>query len=117
MHCRLSNYSLCTQFVDGLKPNVQMHMLHDCPDNLDQLYHLAIDIDGQLYKMKKHLQDFQKQGFTFSNPESMPNSASASTPAQFNPIPNPDPDAMEIDVYSVLGSDGRLNNAEKTHQK
>ena len=24
---------------------------------------------------------------------------------------------MEIDVYSVLGSDGRLNNTEKTHQK
>jgi len=44
----------------------------------------------------------------------MPNS----TPVHFcNTNPDPDADAMEVDVYSVLGSDGRLNNIEKTCHK
>src|SRR5260370_28002567 len=66
--------------------------------------------------MKKHLQDTHDSGFTVNHPIKptlhMPNS----TPACFHNT-NPDPDAMEIDVYSVLGSDGRLNNVEKALHK
>src|SRR5260370_42358674 len=101
-----------TQFIDGLKPKVQMHMFRDQPDNLAQLYLLVIDIDGRLYKMKKHLQDSHDLGFVFNHPVKptlhMPNS----TPACYHKK-NPYPDAMEIDVYSVLGLDGRLNNVKK----
>src|SRR5260370_37664808 len=101
-----------TQFIDGLKPKVQMHMLRDQPDNLDQLYLLVIDIDGRLYKMKKHLQDTHDSGFAFNHPVKpmlrMPNSA----PAHFHNT-NPDPDGMEIDVYSVLGSDRRLTISKR----
>src|SRR5260370_29328853 len=60
MHCHLSEYSIHTQFVGGLKP-------HD----LDQLYQLAIDIDGHQYKMKKHLRGTPDSGLhsiTLLNP-------------------------------------------------
>src|SRR5260370_40145569 len=116
MHCHLSEYSMHTQFVDGLKPEVQMHMLRDQPNNLDQLYLLAIDIDGRLYKMKKHLQDTPDSGFAFNYPVKPTPHMLNSTPVCFCNT-NPDPDAMEVDVYSVLGSDRRLNNIEKACHK
>ncbi len=65
--------------------------------------------------MKRHFQDIpasQKQGFAFNYPDPMPPMLNPA-PHFCNHIPNQDPDAMDIDVYSTLGTDGQLNNAEK----
>ena len=58
VHCKHSDFNMCTRFVNGLKDEIQVLMLCDCPEALGELYHLAINIDGCLYKMKKHCEDF-----------------------------------------------------------
>ena len=55
--CKHLDYDMRTLFTEGLKDEVQLQMLRDCPKNLDELYHLVIDIDSHLYKMKKHLEE------------------------------------------------------------
>ena len=109
--CKHSDYDMHTWFVDGLKDEIQVLMLCNCPEVLGELYHLAIDIDGCLYKMKKHHEDFLgwfKSNSSDNTPTSLPPSTSA-------PTPTPDPDAMEIDIYPVLNSNGKLTPAEKSH--
>jgi len=110
VHCKHSDYDMRTRFVDGLKDEIQVLMLRDCPEVLGELYRLAIDIDGHLYKMKKRREDFLgrfKSNSSDNTPTSLPPSTSI-------PTPTPDPDAMEIDVYSVLNSNGKLTPAEKS---
>src|SRR5258708_4269395 len=105
---------MCTQFVDGLKDEIQVLMLRDCPEVLGELYRLAIDIDGRLYKMKKRHEDFSGR-FKSNSSDITPNSPPPSTSSTSVPTPTHDPDAMEIDVYSVLNSNGKLTPAEKSH--
>ncbi len=82
-------------------------MLHDCPEVLGELYHLAIDIDGHLYKMKKHCEDFLGQ-FKSNSSNNSPTSLPPSTSSTSVPTPTPDPDVMEINIYSVLNSNRKL---------
>ncbi len=111
--CKHSDYDMHTRFVDGLKDEIQVLMLHDCPEVLGELYRLAIDIDGCLYKMKKQCKDFLGQ-FKSNSSDNTPTSLPPSTSSTSIPTPTPDPDAMEIDVYSVLNSNGKLTPAEKS---
>src|SRR5258708_28173809 len=54
MHCQHSDYNMRNHFIEGLKVKVQLQLLAQDPiENLDELYWVAIDIDGQLYKMKR----------------------------------------------------------------
>src|SRR5260221_11070139 len=91
-------------------------MLHNCPEVLGELYCLAIDIDGCLYKMKKHREDFSGQ-FKSNSSDNTPTSLPPSTSSTSVPTPTHDPDAMEIDVYSVLNSNGKLTLAKKSNHK
>src|SRR5258708_21787324 len=111
--CKHSDYDMHTQFVDGLKDEIQVLMLHDCPEVLGELYCLAIDIDGHLYKMKKRHEDFSGR-FKSNSSDNTPTSLPPSTSSTSVPTPTPDPDAMEIDIYSVLNSNGKLTPAEKS---
>src|SRR5260221_12910866 len=80
--CKHSDYDMHTQFVDGLKDEIQVLMLHDCPEVLGELYHLAIDIDGCLYKMKKWHKDFLvrfKTNSSHNPPTSLPPSPSSTS--------------------------------------
>src|SRR5260221_9068583 len=111
--CKHSDYDMHTQFVDGLKDEIQVLMLCDCPEVLGELYHLTIDIDGCLYKMKKCHEDFLGQ-FKSNSSNNTPTFLPPSTSSTSVPTPTPDPDAMEIDIYSVLNSNGKLTPAKKS---
>src|SRR5258708_30288267 len=54
VHCRHSDYNMRSCFIEGLKSDVQLQLIAQDPiEDLGELYHTAIDIDGQLYKMKR----------------------------------------------------------------
>src|SRR5258707_11686754 len=114
--CKHSDYDMRTRFVDGLKDEIQVLMLRYCPEVLGELYRLAIDIDGHLYKMKKHRKDFLGR-FKSNSSDNTPTSLLPSTSSTSVPTPTHDPDAMEIDVYSVLNSNGKLTPAKKSHHQ
>ena len=117
VQCKHSDYDMCTLFTKGLKDKVQLQMLQDCPKNLNELYHLAIDIDSHLYKMKKRLEESvgQKKLPDPSSSRGNSNQPSTSSSSPYIPPPKQDPDAMEIDTLSVLDSNGKLNPAKKSH--
>ena len=108
-----------TLFTEGLKDEVQLQMLRDCPENLDELFRMAIDIDGRLYKMRKCLEE--SSGRKKSDPSSSRSNSNRTPPTQststpYIPPPKRDPNAMEIDSLSVLDANGKLNATEKSRQ-
>ena len=104
VRCKHSDYDMRTLFTEGLKDEVQLQMLRDCPENLNELYHLAIDIDSRLYKMKKRLEESSGRKKLPDPSSSCGNSnrPSTSSSSPYIPPPKRDPDAMEIDTLSVL---------------
>ena len=64
--------------------------------------------------MKKHHKDFLGQ-FKSNSSNNTPTSLPPSTSSSSIPTPTPDPDVMEINIYSVLNSNGKLTPAEKSH--
>src|SRR5258708_31742768 len=66
--------------------------------------------------MKKHRKDFSGQ-FKSNSSNITPTSLPPSTSSTSVPTPTHDPDAMEIDVYSVLNSNGKLTPAKKSHHQ
>ena len=93
-------------FIEGLKVKVQLQLLAQDPiENLDGLYWVAIDIDGQLYKMKRQFEErsdqFRKRRW-FNPPIHKP------------PPATPSSDVMVVDV-PTLGPNGKLSPSERTH--
>src|SRR5260370_10174745 len=93
-------------------------MLQNCPNKLEELYSLAIELDGLIYEMNKNEEEVLsslkgKKPFnsfnslhpfqTFQNQ----NPISFSTPAK--------PNFNNAEVQSVLNSEGKLNPVEKLH--
>ena len=63
-----------TLFTEGLKDKVQ---LQDCPEDLDELFQMVINIDGRLYMMQKRLEE--SLGCK-KDPSSSPNNSNRNPP-------------------------------------
>lgn len=116
VQCKHSEYDMQQPFIKGLQWDVQYVMLQNCPKKLDNLYQLAIELDGLVYQMNKSKEEFlgssKGKNYLILN---------SSHPFQnWNPIlisgpPKFDPDG--IDVHSIFNSEGELNPAEKHHHQ
>ena len=118
VQCKHSEYDMHWCFIKGLKQDIQYIMLQNCPNKLEELYSLAIELDGLVYQMNKNEEEVLsslkgKKPFnsfnslhpfqTFQNQ----NPISFSTPAK--------PNFNNAEVQSVLNSEGKLNPVEKLH--
>jgi len=99
-----------SHFIEGLKSDVQLQLIAQDPiEDLGELYHTAINIDGWLYKMKRQLEETsdqpkKKKWFNFP------------VHAFQKPLSSPSSSVMEVDA-STLGPNGKLNPSERAHQK
>jgi len=98
----------------GLKYEVQLQMIRDRPENLKELYQLAIDKDEELCQMRR------KYGDPIDQPNKKRRLDTHDIPphAPYNPASGSNGDHHTgIDIYAAWGSNGKLTPAEKARRK
>src|SRR5260370_29584768 len=58
VRCKHSDYDIHRCFIKGLKCDIQFLMLHNCPEKLEELYQLIIELDGLVYQMNRSEEEF-----------------------------------------------------------
>jgi len=117
VRCKHSDYDIHRCFIKGLKCDIQFLMLHNCPEKLEELYQLTIELDGLVYQMNRSEEEFlgsskgRKPFNSFNNfpcpfqNQNPGNSASTS-------IPGVKSKHHDADIHSILTPDGKVTPEE-----